>query len=672
MGQACLLPHLNGRKMYKICAVTLLVFILSQASLFAQKPITHYRQEASKAKSDSQKLDIYKQAFDEYKNSHNDSLKILLTEGLALFDNTGYLKGRATLLLMLSGIYNEEMHVNAARKAIEEALNIFTRINDKTGVARCQLNLGQLEGVQGNYDIAISYFLKALKHFESTRDTPALINTYVKLGVANDFSGNFAKALDYYHKGLALSSASKMTANTIFLYNNIGTTHARMEQLDTAKKYFEKALEYSSVKGFERARVSPLMNIGIIHREKSEWDKAIECYRQAMALAEELDMREDYAQAMYNLGVVEAELNPENTQSFYKSLEIAREIGDKRLQLDILHGMSDWAIANNKYKELVRFMGEAQALKDSLFNMEKAKAIAQLQSEYELEKTNAQLEELKEREQQNRQIRNLYLSAAIVLGAMLVTLFFYLSRSRRLNKELSHRQQELQDANMVKDRLFSIIGHDLRGPIGSIPVLLDIYKSKETGEEEKQFILESLEDNAKASIETLDKLLNWGKLQIKGDGIYQSVCDVDAIMNGKMRLFKATADNKNIALINNVPAGTKVLADENQLKFILRNLLSNAIKFTNPGGKVEVSAASHPEGNMVVFSVKDNGIGIPKEKQSKIFEPTNTSTIGTANESGTSIGLMLCKEFTRQNGGRIWVESEPGQGAAFYFTVKAA
>lgn len=658
--------------MYKICAVTLLVIIYSQVFSFAQKPVASYHREVSKAKSDSQKLDLYREAFEEYKNTHNDSLKKLLTEGLELFENSGYQKGRATLLLMLSGIYNEEMHVNAARKAIEEALSIFTRINDKTGVARCQLNIGQLEGVQGNYDIAISYFLKALKHFESTNDTPALINTYVKLGVVNDFSGNFGKALDYYHKGLALSSATKMTANTIFLYNNIGTTHARMEQLDTAKKYFEKALEYSSVKGFERARVSPLMNIGIIHREKSEWNEAMEYYRQAMALAEEMDMREDYAQAMYNMGVVEAELNPENTQSLYKSLEIAREIGDKRLQLDILHGMSDWAISNNKYKELVRFMGEAQALKDSLFNMEKAKAIANLQAEYELEKTSAQLEELKETEQQNRRIRNLYLSAAIVLGAMLVTLSFYFSRSRRLNKELAHRQQELEDANMVKDRLFSIIGHDLKGPIGSIPVLLDIYRSNETQEEEKQFILDSLEDNAKASIETLDKLLNWGKLQIKGDGIYQTVCDAADITNNKIRLLKATADNKHITLMNNVPAGTKVLVDENQLKFIVRNLLSNAIKFTNSGGKVEISAARHPEGNMVVFSVKDNGIGIPKEKQAKIFEPTNTSTAGTANESGTSIGLMLCKEFTRQNGGRIWVESELGKGSTFYFTVKAA
>lgn len=662
----------NGRKMYKICAVTLLVFICLQVFSFAQKPVAIYQREISKAKTDSQKLDIYKQAFDEYKNTHNDSLKTLLTEGLEQFDKTGYQKGRATLLLMLSGIYNEEMHVNAARKAVEEALSIFTRINDKTGVARCQLNIGQMEGVQGNYDIAISYFLKALKYFEGTRDTPALINTYVKLGVANDYTGNFDKALEYYHIGLGLASASKMTANTIFLYNNIGTTHARMEQLDTAKIYFEKALEYSNIKGFERARVSPLMNIGIIYREKGDLQKAMEYHKLALALSEELGMREDYAQAMYNLGVAEVEINPENTQSFYKALDIAREIGDKRLQLDILQGMSDWATSNNKYKELVRFMGEAQALKDSLFTMEKAKAIANLQAEYELEKTSAQLEELKESEEQNRQIRNLYLSAAIVLGAMLVTLFFYLSRSRRLNKELSHRQQELQDANMVKDRLFSIIGHDLKGPIGSIPVLLDIYRSKETADDEKQFILDSLEENAKASIDTLDKLLNWGKLQIKGDGTYQTVCDATDIVNNKMRLFKATADNKQISLINNVSAGTNVLADENQLKFILRNLLSNAIKFTNPGGKVEISAARHPEGNMVVFSVKDNGIGIAKENQAKVFEPTNTSTIGTANESGTSIGLMLCKEFTRQNGGRIWVESEPGKGSTFYFTVKAA
>lgn len=657
--------------MYKNCVVALLFFFFAQVLSFARKPITLYQKEAQNAKADSLRLEIYQDAYDEYKNSDNDSLLKLLRQGLDLFDETGYKKGKASLLLMQSGIYTEQMHLDASEKSATEAMAVFRKLNDETGVARCKLNLGHIEGVRGNYDIAVRYFLEAYKHFEETKDTLSIISVYVKLGVANDFSGNFDKALEYYHKGIALSSAVKMTANTIFLYNNLGTTHARMEQLDTAKKYFEKALEYSSAKGFERASVSPLMNIGIIYREKGEISKAIEYYKRALAKADELDMKEDYAQALYNLGVVEVELNPENTGSFFKSLEIAKEIGDKRLQLDILQGMSDWAISNNKYKELVRFMGEAQSLKDSLFNMEKAKAIANLQAEYELEKTNAQLEELKHTEEQNRQIRNLYLSAAIILGAMLVTLLFYLSRSRRLNKELAHRQQELQDANMVKDRLFSIIGHDLKGPIGSIPVLLDIYRSKDTGEEERKFILDSLEENAKASIDTLDKLLNWGKLQIKGDGIYQIECNATEIVNAKMRLFKATADNKRISLVNNVPADTNVLVDENQFKFILRNLLSNAIKFTNPGGMVEISAARH-EGNMVVFCVKDNGIGIPKEKQAKIFEPTNTSTAGTANESGTSIGLMLCKEFVRQNGGSIWVESEPGQGATFCFSVKAA
>ncbi|HEY9176949.1 MAG TPA: ATP-binding protein [Flavipsychrobacter sp.] len=652
--------------------VALLVFFFAQVLSFAQKPIASYQKEVSRTRSDSQKVKIYIDAFDAYNNSDNDSLKVLLMQGLDAFAKTGYTKGRATLLSMMAGIYTEEAQLKAAEHAASESLEIFTKLNNGNGVARCKLTLGHIEGIKGNYDVAINYFLEAFKYFEQVKDTPALINAYVKLGVANDLSGNFEKALSYYHSGLALASNRKMDGDVIFLYNNIGTAHARMEHLDTAKKYFEKALEYSSSKGLERPRVSPLMNIGIIHREKNETSKAIEYYKQAMELAERLNMREEYAQAMYNLGVVEVELNPENTTSFFRSLELAKEVGNKRLQLDILHGMSDWAISNNKYKELVKFMGEAQALKDSLFNMEKAKAIANLQAEYELERTNAQLEELKETEQQNKQIRNLYLSAAIVLCAVLVILFFYLFRSRRLNKELSRRQQELQDANMVKDRLFSIIGHDLKGPIGSIPVLLDIYRSKDTGEEEKQFILDSLEENAKASIDTLDKLLNWGKLQIKGDGVYQTVCDATDIVKAKIRLFKTTADNKQITLVNNVPAETKILTDENQFKFILRNLVSNAIKFTNPGGRVEVAATKHTEGDMIIFSVKDNGVGIPKERQAKIFEPTNTSTTGTANESGTSIGLMLCKEFTRQNGGKIWVESEQGQGATFYFTVKAA
>lgn len=658
---------MNSRRV----VVTLMVLFI-HSILLAQPPVAQFFKDAAKTKTDSAKLKVYKKANDAYKNASNDSLKLLLEQGAQEFESSGYDKGRAQVLLMLSSIYSEEANMAKSKTAIEEALNIFTKQGDKAGIAKCHINIGLMAGMQSKYDEAIRYFLMALKYFEQSDDTVSLIGNYVKLGVVNDYMRNYNKALDYYSKGLALASKIKHTGNTIFLYNNIGTTHARNNNLDTAKVYFEKALEIGSEPQFKRTRVSPLMNIGIIYREQGNRPKAMEYHRQAMTLAKELNMPEDYAQAVYNLGVVESEIDPNNIKSMEEALNIAREIGDKRLEMDILGGLSDWAEDNGRYKEQVAYMIQERALRDSIYNLDKDREIASLQSQYELEKTTDQLEEMKAAQKENAQKRKLIVIAALILAATLLTLLFFFIKTRRLNAELSLHQQELEEANHVKDRLFSIIGHDLKGPIGSIPVLMDIFKDPGTGEEERKFIMESLEENAKASIDTLDKLLNWGKLQIKGSGISQTVCDAAEIMEGKLRLFKVTAGNKNIDIVNNVPAGLKVLADENQFKFILRNLLSNAIKYTNPGGKIEVSAAKHTEANLIVFAVKDNGIGIPKDKQGQIFEPNNTSTAGTANESGTSIGLMLCKEFVRQNGGNIWVESEPGSGSTFYFSVKRA
>ena len=421
--------------------------------------------------------------------------------------------------------------------------------------------------------------------------------------------------MSYYDKALPLALAINQTGNIIFLYNNKGTTYGRMRQFDKALEYFDKALNVTDDPKYSRPMVSPLMNKGNAYNQLYKPQKALEYYYKALKLAEDMQSPEEYAQVLYNIGVVEVEqVNPNDISKFEEALSMARELGDRRLEIDILEGLGKWAENLGKYKEQVNYMRQEQALKDSLFSTEKAAEIANLEAEYELEKTNNELQEIKDAEQSQRVTKNLIIIVAALLMAMLVAVIVLLQRARKLNKELEERQKQLEEANRVKDRLFSIIGHDLKAPIGSIPVLLEIYRSADTAETERQFIMDSLEEHAKASIETLDKLLNWGKLQIKGNGIHQTVCDAGEIAENKVRLLKVTAANKSISLVNHVPADLKVKADENQLKFVLRNLLSNSIKFTGSGGLIEIDAVKDYQPGMVMISVKDNGIGIPKEK----------------------------------------------------------
>jgi signal transduction histidine kinase len=141
-------------------------------------------------------------------------------------------------------------------------------------------------------------------------------------------------------------------------------------------------------------------------------------------------------------------------------------------------------------------------------------------------------------------------------------------------------------------------------------------------------------------------------------------------VQNKLKLLAVAAENKNIHITSSIPNTTYIYADENQFKFILRNLISNAIKFSHTGGVVEIGISNKSDNGLITFYVKDNGVGIDKEMLPHIFEPSHLSTLGTANEKGTGIGLMLCKDFVIQNGGQIRVESTKEQGTTFFFSVR--
>ncbi|MBW4888931.1 HAMP domain-containing histidine kinase [Mucilaginibacter sp. HMF5004] len=237
--------------------------------------------------------------------------------------------------------------------------------------------------------------------------------------------------------------------------------------------------------------------------------------------------------------------------------------------------------------------------------------------------------------------------------------------------QLRKRIYELKRSNSAKDRLFSIIGHDLRGMINNIPAAIDVFRDETSTIEEKEFMLNSIEGNALASAETLDGLLNWGKSQLKGLFTRQLCFNAVNTISNELKLVEIPAQQKNITAINWVPKEVQILADIDHFRFIIRNLISNAIKFSKIGGTIEINADENTQPGFVLFSVKDNGIGIEKEKESQIFEPFNNSIAGTANETGNSIGLMLCKEYVIENGGRIWVESKKSEGSTFHFTMKS-
>ena len=241
-------------------------------------------------------------------------------------------------------------------------------------------------------------------------------------------------------------------------------------------------------------------------------------------------------------------------------------------------------------------------------------------------------------------------------------------------KELQVKNDELAKINAIKDKLFTIISHDLRQPILSFGVFLETLKvvKEELTPEKFQTITNSIESHLWQVKDLMDNLLHWSMLQMEGKEMARSNFDMTATVDKNISLYRSIAVQKQIE-INFEKAADKVLAvgDVDMSEVVLRNLLSNAIKFTNSGGNIKCSVGN-VNGDVIV-TIRDSGIGISKEVMSKFFViGEQVSTRGTANEKGIGLGLKLCKEFIEKQGGRLEVTSEVGTGSTFVFSLPKA
>ena len=253
-----------------------------------------------------------------------------------------------------------------------------------------------------------------------------------------------------------------------------------------------------------------------------------------------------------------------------------------------------------------------------------------------------------------------------------------IAERKRAETELKESEEHLRELNATKDKFFSIIAHDLKIPFSSMlgfsELLMknfDIYNIQD----QKKFI-NNIYISAHNIYKLLENLLLWSRTQRGTLDFYPEPESLYLISVETIELLSQMATNKSISIKNEIPEDVFVKADKNMLLTILRNLISNAIKFTNKGGGITIrvrSETSENKQNHAEITVNDNGVGVETEVQSKLFSINeNISTKGTENESGTGLGLILCKEFVEKHDGKIWVESEVGKGSNFIFTIPQA
>lgn len=655
-----------------MAAVSLvLATLLSGSRVYGQKTNQDLRLQLAQAPNDSQRLEAYHNYFKENEFSTNDSVSQLLKVGLESFIRTSYKPGIAKLLIDLADIYSTQGMQDIARKNCREAISIFKELADKTGIAVANNALGISEGRRGNFTEAIQHFETALKIYNETNDTPGIVNTYLKIGTANEFSNNLDEALAYYNKALKIGGKNLVKKTAAFIYNNIGVVYARKNQLDTAELYVQKSLDECTASNMETARITALTNMGNIAGNKGNTPLAMQFFSEGIEIAKKGKLRDHHARLLINMASAVMDSDHNKTLALlYEALLITREIGQKNLQSEVLLALADAYKELNEYKMAYAMMEQNKSLEDSISRVNKAKAIANLEDMYATERLNNQIRKLEAARKHQENRKNIIIIVALLLSVGFITVIVLLINTTKLNKKLKSNEQLLQQTNQVKDKLFSVIGHDLRGPIGNIPTVLQLCRDEHMPQNERDSILQMLEVSAIACSETLDNLLNWGKRQMKGITNKQQVCDAHRTLENVLQLMTITATNKNITISNELATNTEVLVEPNHLQFIFRNLISNAIKYSHQNGQINITATAAPQLQTIRFSVTDHGVGIPPAKMETIFKSFGESTKGTANENGNGLGLLLCREYVEENGGTIGVESIPGQSTTFYFTLK--
>ena len=275
---------------------------------------------------------------------------------------------------------------------------------------------------------------------------------------------------------------------------------------------------------------------------------------------------------------------------------------------------------------------------------------------------------------------SLALSAILLLALLLSGILIYvLIKDRQKEKkakkqilaqveQLQAQVEELSMSNKSKDRMLSIVAHDLRSPLATLKNILDLRESRDLSKDEFDEILPLMSKEVNGSLELTEEILYWAKSQMGDSNPSLTKVDINQVLEEQANRFCISAKSKGVTLkVKRTYGECTALADANMIKTIIRNLLGNAIKFCRSNDCITLSAQKN--GKATLIKVSDTGIGISPNNLSKLFGSSTITTKGTANEKGSGLGLTLCKDFVEKNHGKIWAESEVGKGSTFYFTL---
>ena len=503
-------------------------------------------------------------------------------------------------------------------------------------MGRAYLNLGSMAAARDDLEEADDWYRKSLKLFEELDDHRLAATAHFGIGEVATQLGNYTAAEQSFTRALEGARQFKDLLNQANTLNGLGHVAYFRDDFAKSQEYYEQALIIHRSADNQQGVAESLINISKIYN-------ALQNYRKAIDLANQ-------------------------------GLELAQSIQHPESARDAVLALHESYQALGQYEQSLAYFKTYTAYGDSIMDIQSAKEIQQLQFERTLEQQETENDLLKaqatwqgEQVAMQKKVRNFLILGCLLLAVVTFLLFRSRMKERETNAEMALQRDALEEANRSKNKLFSVISHDLRSPLNSLQGLFSLLQDGHLSSTELQVMLPELTQRLNQTHSLLDNLLIWAKSQMQGIKSHPAIIDLVPVIENTVGLIDSQAKHKHIRIVVETPRTLEAYADLDMVMIVLRNLLTNAVKFTTEQGTIRITGEQSPD--VIRISIQDTGIGISEEAQQLLFIDDTESTAGTRGEKGTGLGLLLSKDFVEKNGGKIWVESEMKLGSTFTFTV---
>lgn len=535
----------------------------------------------------------------------------------------------------------------------------------------------------GDYGRAEEFYGKLLTHFQKE-------GNYKMQADALIFLAEIRRAAGQYDLALALLKEVKTLLNEKLpkdfyalakMYNRKAAIDFEINKLKSSIHSAIKSIEISDKANLRQFSSSNYNIIGAAYRDLKKIDSSAIYLKKALHVAELQDEKDDVVSAALNIVLLYRRvdtLTENSCDTLLKYARIARRIAKKerlRARLySIYHELSNAYACKQEYQKAYHFRSKEAELRDSIRNEKSEKRLQEMAAlqtiQFEQEKNSLLRAKLT-----NQRIA-LFLAIAVLFLISLLT-YNVITRNKKLkqlssalkhsSESLEKQTEELSKSNAVKDKMFTVLAHDIRNPLGSLKGIINLYQDGMMSPEELSKYFEKISSQLTQTEVLLDNLLSWSRNQVDQISVNKSFINLFVEISEEMKGLRHIARQKEIDLILECPSSLEVSADKNVIKFVIRNLTTNALKFSEKGSEVKVLVGEKHDPEKVTIQVRDEGLGMSQEQVQSLFEGLGKKSLGTQSEKGSGLGLFMCRELAQKHGGDIYVSSELGKGSTFTF-----